>query len=412
MRRDLNPRIDLQELLGQQIFSCLQGEIVEPIREQCEGMGLDNYIRSLKEGHSLKVEQSLLPDFYNLCQQVKKKLEYIGDIDFYISGNTEANACAFASADDNKPSIIEINSGLFNLMNNEEMKFVIGHEIGHLLNRDSVINRLFDFIYPEYDEDRDNSNCECPVFISKRYKLYQQLAELGADRYGYMANENLDACVTAIFKLASGLFLEKMNVSIDSLMEENKKRLEFFTQDCGISEGTHPVHPIRVRAIELFARANTQKALNQGMSELVNILQTFMYSEMDYLLSRFIASAGLLVAQSDDKADKIEEEYILSQLAAFCLCPQRTLKDIKKEGKILDGFIQTTNKILELDPGMRSSLLSYLIDVAYADRRFANSEILFIYKFGHNIGFSESDVAKAIGLKIRKNFVPLADVLE
>lgn len=406
--RELNPNIDLHELIGQQIFDSLQGEIVEPIRQQCEGTGYDVYYRSIKEGMSLKVESTLLPDVYNLCQQVVRKLEYAGDVDFYITGNTDVNACSYASADDSKPNIVEINSGLFNLMNEEELKFVIGHEIGHLINRDTVISRLFNFIYPADNKEKLEA---CPTFLTKRYKLYQQLAELGADRYGFMANENLEACVTAIFKLASGLFLEKMNVSMESLISENKKRLEYFTQENGISDGTHPVNPIRVRAIELFATAKTQKALNQGMREMVDILQTFVYTEIDRHLADFIAAAGLIVTQADSKADKIEEEYILSHLASFCIFPKAKLKEIKKSENIMDTMAKATVSILDIDPGMREALLNYFIDVAYSDKTFKQEEISLIYNFGSLIKFSTEEISKAMGIKICEHLVPNASVL-
>ena len=139
----------------------------------------------------MKVSETLLPKFYVLCQEVKEKLEFVGNIDFYITGNSTVNACSYCSGDEQRPHIIEINSGLFNLMNEEELKYVVGHEIGHLINSDATISQLFGFIYPN-DEAKEN----VPGFLRKRVQLYNQLAELSADRYGYMANENLEACVT------------------------------------------------------------------------------------------------------------------------------------------------------------------------------------------------------------------------
>ena len=149
--RELNPQIDLQHTLALQIFNALQGEVTEVIRQKCQDNMNDAYYRSAKEGNSLKVNKTLLPDFYNLCQEVKEKLEFVGDIDFYITGTSDVNACAYYSNDEKRPHIIEINSGLFKLMNEEELKYIIGHEIGHLINGDSIIDRLFFFIYPDED---------------------------------------------------------------------------------------------------------------------------------------------------------------------------------------------------------------------------------------------------------------------
>ena len=404
--RELNPSIELQELLACQIFNVLQGSVTEIIRQKCEGNGFDVHFRSVMEGNSLKVSETLLPNFYSLCQEVKEKLGFVGSIDFYITGNSTVNACSYCSCDEQRPHIIEINSGLFNLMNEEELKYVVGHEVGHLINSDATISQLYGFIYPD-DEAKEN----VPNFLSKRVQLYHQLAELSADRYGYMANENLEACVTAVFKIASGLFLEKMNVSIDTLMAENGERLEFFLKDAGVSEGSHPVNPIRIRALELFANAKTQAGLNRGMNELIGVLQNFVYSDLDAALADFVASAGIFVSQLDGKRDKNEEELILKHLGSFCLFPHKELKRIEKGdvGKTLNDSIA---KILGMAPEMKSSLLRYFIDVAFADDELEENELNLIFNFGDKIGFSEEQISAAIGAKIREDFSPNANGLK
>ncbi|MCQ2244946.1 MAG: M48 family metallopeptidase [Bacteroidaceae bacterium] len=404
--RELNPSIELQEILAQQIFNVLQGSVTEFVRQQCEGVGFDVNFRSVMEGNSLKVSETLLPKFYALCQEVKEKLEFVGDIDFYITGNSTVNACSYSSGDEQRPHIIEINSGLFNLMNEEELKYVVGHEIGHLINSDATISQLYGFIYPD-----DEAKEDVPAFLSKRVQLYNQLAELSADRYGYMANENLEACVTAVFKMASGLFLEKMNVSIDTLMAENSERLEFFLKDAGVSEGSHPVNPIRIRALELFANAKTQTGLNRGMNELIGVLQNFIYSDLDAALANFVASAGVFVSQLDGKRDKNEEEFILAQLGAFCLFPHKELKRVEK-GDVLKIFNDSVEKILDLAPHMRSSLLRYFIDIAFADDELNEDELKLIFDFGEKLDFPQPEIARALGMKIREDFSPLAKALK
>lgn len=68
--RELNPSIDLQELLARQIFNVLQGSVTEIVRQECVGTGYDANFRSVLEGNSLKVSAALLPEFHALCQEV------------------------------------------------------------------------------------------------------------------------------------------------------------------------------------------------------------------------------------------------------------------------------------------------------------------------------------------------------
>ena len=257
--------IELERQIGEQIYNALQGNIVEEVlREIKTSSSSDAYWRSNMEGHSLKVEKELLPDFYQLCHEVKEKLGVKDKVDFYITGDSSVNAFSVAAESEGEPHIVNINSALFDLMTTDELRFVVGHELGHLLNKDTALARLIQFVFPP--------NAEVPVTLQYKIRLHEQLAELVADRYGYMAVENLDVCVTAFFKMASGIDLVKMNVSIEALLADNNRRLEYFLKDKGISRASHPVNPIRVQALNLFAKSKSKEDLDKGMEELIAIL--------------------------------------------------------------------------------------------------------------------------------------------
>ena len=161
------------------------------------------------------------------------------------------NPYSVASEDENEPNIVNINSGLFDLMTRDELKFVIGHELGHLINKDTALARLIQFVFPP--------QTAAPVTRQYKIRLHEQLAELVADRYGYIATEDLGVCVTAFSKMASGLDLVKMNVSIEALLADNNRRLEYFLKDKGLSRASHPVNPIRVQALNLFAKSKSKE---------------------------------------------------------------------------------------------------------------------------------------------------------
>jgi hypothetical protein len=405
--RVFNPQIDLQRTLGQQIMNVIQGFTIENIRHQCEGNIRAMNFRGIKEGTSFKVSEKLLPQFHALCEEVKEKLDFEDPIDFYITGDSEINACAAFSYDENHPHMIEINSGAYNLLNEDELKYLVGHEIGHLIDGDAVITGVFCFLYPD-DEALD----KCPEYLIKRYDLYKQVAELSADRYGYKACENLDTCVRAIFKMASGVDLEKMNVSVKALMEENDRHLECLFKEGGFTGDSHPVDPIRVRALDLFANAKTQTALTKGMIELVNAMQTFTFGELDDALADFVASAGILLSQVDGKCDKNEEEYIIKELAQFTLFPYKILKQVEK-GDVVKIFEESFNKILELaTPEDDVTPLNYILEIVIADRYLDDKEISVVYELGRRMGLSDFQISKEIAEKLREKFQPRATALK
>ena len=396
-QNNLNPSIEFEKQIGEQIYNALQGSVVEEVLRKTKISSNDAYWRSNMEGHCLKVQEDLLPDVYSLCQEVKQKLNFKEKVDFYITGDSEVNAFSLAAEDEGSSHIVNINSGLFDLMTRDELRFVIGHELGHLINKDTALTRLIAFVFPP--------EAQVPVTLQYKIRLHEQLAELVADRYGFIATEDLGVCVTAFFKMASGLDLAKMNVSLEALIADNNRRLDFFLKDKGTSRASHPVNPIRVQALNLFANAKTERELNEGMEELISILLKVGDNELDEHLARFLASAGLIVARQDNKIKKEEINEIIEALATVKIFPRKYLDEIA-QGKVEEIFKESVSKILEYNPGYRNVLLEYMIHIVLSDKIIAKEEVSMLYSFGSDIGFSDKEVASAIAEAIQKNYMP------
>ena len=401
-RRHLKPSIALEKQLSKQIYNALQGAAVEAVLKKIQTSSADTYWRSSMEGHSLKVQEDLLPDFYRLCHDVKKKLRFEEPVDFYITGDSSVNAFSVAAEGKGEPNIVNVNSALFDLMTEEELRFVIGHELGHLINKDTKLNRLVRFVFPP--------EAAVPVSLQYKIRLHDQLAELVADRYGYMATDDLGVCVTAFFKLASGLDLVKMNVSLDALIADNNRRLNYFLKDKGISRATHPVNPIRVQALNLFSTMETQQDLNDGMEELISILLKVGDSELDEYTAQFIVSAGILVANIDKALNLEEYHAIIENLADLKIFPRKFIEEVMK-GDIMKTFNDSVENILKINPGMREDMLEYMIQIVISDKTISNEEMNMLYDFGRNVGLSDMEVATAIAVAIQKNYIPSMEAI-
>ena len=393
-----NPTLPLERELGKQIYQALQGSVVETILKTAKDGSGDEYWRSRMEGHCMKVDKEILPDFYALCQEVKKRLNFTEKVDFYVTGDSTLNAFSIAAEEEGQPHIVNINSAMFDLMSEDELRFVIGHELGHIINKDSALKRLIYFVFPP-----DTTNP--PITLQYKIRLHDQLAELVADRYGFLANGKLNACVTAFYKMSSGLDLAKMNVSIDALLSDNRKRLDYFMKGKGLSRYDHPVNPIRVQAIHLFVTAKDEKELEDGMDELINILLKVGNGPLDEHLSVFMASAGLIVANADDRVTEKEIEHIIQNLANLQIFPKRFL-DAVAQSDVSKLFEQSVQNILSQNPGMRDGLLAYMMGLVMSDKEISENEIGLIYGFGDSIGFSEKEISQKFAEMIQRNYVP------
>ena len=124
--------LPLEVELSTQIYNALQGNVVEEIIKMAKIPFSDNYYRSMLEGHSFKVEEGTLSRYYNIFNEIKETLQFTEPVDFYITGDPSVNAFAIASQEEGEPNIINVNSSLIQLMTDDELRFVIGHEMGQI----------------------------------------------------------------------------------------------------------------------------------------------------------------------------------------------------------------------------------------------------------------------------------------
>ncbi len=403
MTRVLQPGIKLEQALAGQIYHALQGDVVRFILKNAQDTTDDDYWRSRMEGHCMKVDEKLLGSFYRLCMDVKERLGFNDPVDFYVTGDSTINAFSIAAEDEKHPHIVNVNSELFNLMSEDELRFVIGHELGHLMNHDTALRRLINFVYPP-------QATQIPVTLQYKIHLHDNLAELVADRYGYIACGNLEACVTAFFKMASGLDLEKMEVSIEDLLSDNSKHLDYFLKGGGMSHYDHPVNPIRIQAINLFANAKTQDELEKGIAELIQILLKVGNSPLDGPMSTFVATAGIITAKIDGEISKEEYEHIVQALSGNNIFPKALLDDIYNAD--VDAlFEQSINEILNINPGLKSNLLEYIISIVLADRQIGEKEVNFVYGIGQALKLSVKEISIIFASMIQRNFNPSLDAI-
>ena len=394
----LNPAIELEQQLSQQIYAALHGELVGKILSQSSYNQGGESLRSAMEGHSFKVEKRLMGHLYDLLYGVKEKLGFKDPVDFYITGDSTVNAWTIAAAREGEPHIVNINSALVNLMSDDELRFVVGHELGHLMNRNTEMLRLISFVFPR--------GTVPPLVLQYKIRLWEQLSELIADRFGYMAVESLPACLSAFFKMTSGLDINKIDMQVDAYLEENLKHLEYFINDKGLSRDTHPVNPIRVQSLNLFATCQSEEELEKKMEGIISALFKISNDETDYFLGFFVATAGLIAINIDGEVTEKEIEAVLNNLSSFHIFPRHFLDNVCKQN-VEEIFFSSIQEILKRDPGMREGMFNYIISLVLSDSSFNQKELDFIFQIGREcFGFSEKEIADRMAVAIQKNFVP------
>lgn len=405
-------RIDNEESLGNMLYNMMQGNIVEKIIEAAKIERIENEWKYIMDGFSFKVNKNLSPDLYDLFHGIKDKLKFDENIDFYITNNSSVNAFAISRPEKDEPHIININSGLMERLDNDELKFVIGHEIGHLITKNTDIMKLIQFIFPVAENT--------PMIVQHKITLWRKLSELTADRFGFMASPDFNKCLSGFFKLSAGLDTHRFNFKPEKYLEEIEKTLEKFKQDKGFTLHTHPINPIRVKAIDLFRNSDLfrkisanenieeDKELDEQMEELIKVLYGLSSSRLDLYRQYFIASAGLMVASADEAMDNQEIEKILMTLQEFTIFPRYMLESIaKKPDELQEMFTESAKNAMQINPGERYPMFNYMLDIAIADHSLHANELGFFYHYGKELfGFEDKEISQLIADKIKVSFIP------
>ncbi|MHB9054620.1 MAG: M48 family metallopeptidase [Paludibacteraceae bacterium] len=403
-----NIRVALEMELEENLYQILEGRLVEKIIAEANYEPEENIWKNILEGHSFKVTEKMAPKMFELFQSVKKTLNYKKPIDFYITNSSELNAFALTRPDEKEADIININSGLVGMFDDEELKFVVGHEIGHLITRYARVGKLINFVFPVAEK--------LPMILAHKIELWQKVSELTADRFGFIASPNVEKCVSGFFKMASGLNTERIDFDYKAYIEDNEKILEYFTQNRNMF--THPVNPLRIKAIKLFAESNlyqdfctdkefnTDEKLDDEMNKLITILQTISTSSMDAYRKQFLASAGLIIANVDKSLNNEEYENIVESLSNYTVFPQEYLNEICKSN-LEEIFKTSIINIIQQNPAERFELLQYMANIAFSDNSIFKKEINFLFEAGETLlGLTRREIAQILAATVQQGFIP------
>ncbi len=404
-------RIKFEEEIGKNLWEVLEGDIIQKIKKEAKVEKSGNYYKYLLEGHSFKLGKDLLPELYKPFMDVCEALDFREPVEFYISNAPDFNASASSSQEEDEPHLVNFNSGLVNALDEDEIRFVIGHELGHIISKNIDIKEIIEFVFPEYQG--------IPLILYNKISLWDKLSELTADRYGLIACGDLNKCVSAFFKMSSGLSLNRFNLNFKTFLEENEKLLESFKKENTINVASHPMNPIRIKALQQFAKSSVYKSIKEDtkiepdptlishMEELTNLLLVIRNSELDQQRSLFIASAGLVMAGIDDQLKKEEFNFIVERLANYLIFPAELLHGILEQKSQEKLFLESASTIMQYNPAEREPMFEFLVRVALSDNELFNKEVDFLYEVGANLyKYSAKEIAQKISFVVRGNFLP------
>ncbi|WSS19964.1 M48 family metallopeptidase [Streptomyces sp. NBC_01190] len=138
---------------------------------------------------------------------------YILDLEkvplLYVSQNPQPNAMCIGMDE----PIIVLTTGLVELLDEEEMRAVVGHEVGHALSGHSVYRTILLFLTNLALRVSwiPLGNVAVLALVTALREWFRK-SELSADRAGLLVGQDVRASMRGLMKLAGGNHLHEMNV--------------------------------------------------------------------------------------------------------------------------------------------------------------------------------------------------------
>jgi Zn-dependent protease with chaperone function len=128
--------------------------------------------------------------------------------ELFVRQDPTPNAMALGS---DHPFIV-VNTGLLDLLDDEELRFVIGHEVGHILSGHAVYQTMMQILLQLGSRLAwlPLGNVGIAAIIIGLREWFRK-AELSSDRAGLLAGQDVDAAKRANMKLAGGVRLGEMS---------------------------------------------------------------------------------------------------------------------------------------------------------------------------------------------------------
>jgi Zn-dependent protease with chaperone function len=173
----------------------------DTILKNVAGLFNDRAMRLNFLASSVRASPSQFPDLYQAMLDGCYILDLPHVPELYISQDPVANAWALGL---DKPFIV-LNSGIVELMDPEEIRFVIGHELGHVLSGHTVYNTMLRNLLLLVTR-----LAMVPLaWIGLKAVVWgleewSRKAEMSSDRAGLLATQDVDAARRALMKLAGG----------------------------------------------------------------------------------------------------------------------------------------------------------------------------------------------------------------
>jgi Zn-dependent protease with chaperone function len=220
-------------------------------------------IRLAFQASAVKVSPNQFGHVYELYKECLKTLDAPDEYPLFISQTPIVNAGAWGM---DQPFII-LNSGTVRLLEDDELSYVIGHEIGHIMS-DHVLYKTMTVILINL------ANMGFPIVgLAARAVLvalleWQRKSELSSDRAGLLSVQDPECVMRTMLKMAGGgntdeTSLQEFIVQAEEYQQGGDVADQVF-KVLNLMAQTHPFYTLRVSELRAWIESGDYDRIVRG----------------------------------------------------------------------------------------------------------------------------------------------------
>ena len=258
---------------------------------------------------SVRLSPAMVPGVHKMKEECMQQLGIEIPLELYAYNSPQFNAACVKPEDGRL--FIMFSSSLLEAFENKELRFVVGHELGH-------------YVYHHHDIPVGyvlRGNVHANPKLALQLFTWSRYAEISADRAGAHCAQDFEAVGRALFRLASGLSDRVVSFNLqDFLNQIDDMQIESAQPGQGAPKedwfSTHPFSPMRVKALQYFHDSELVTPGGMSAEELELSVQRLMaLMEPNYLegrtqgteaMRRLLFAGAVVIAKASGGIDEQE----------------------------------------------------------------------------------------------------------
>ena len=238
---------------------------VDTVFRKLSGIVNERSLRLSYLSTSVRVSETQFRDLFDYVRDASYILDLEDVPELYVTQNPVASAMAIGS---DRPFIV-VSSGMVDLMDAEELRFVVGHEVGHVLSGHAVYRTMLVSL-----TRLALRVAWFPIgYIGLRaivmgLEEWQRKSELSCDRAGLLASQDPEAAQRALMKMAGGSRLAEMSAA--AFLQQAREYESAGDARDGVLKlinllgSSHPAAVVRVAELDRWASNGRYQAIITG----------------------------------------------------------------------------------------------------------------------------------------------------